>query len=276
MIIKQTFCISGSENKPVLMDLTSRTSKLNAPLILFVHGFKGFKDWGTHNLAAEYFAENGFRFLKFNFSHNGTTPEQPTVFADLGAFSDNTFTKEFYDLDLVITYACSGKDFEAAKTIYLIGHSRGGGTSIIQAEKDNRIQKLVTWASIAEFSSLWKREQIKEWREKGVIYSFNTRTKQNTPLKVDLLYDLEKHHSEYNIKKAAQRLNKSWLIIQGDADINVTPDQAELLKQQNEQAELQIIENADHVFGAFHPFMETELPEQMRLVCEKSLEFFKK
>ena len=276
MIIKQTFSISGSDNKPMLADLTSDTSNLEAPLILFVHGFKGFKDWGTHNLAAEFFAENGFRFLKFNFSHNGTTPEHPTEFADLGAFSDNTFTKEFYDLDRVISYACSGKDFEAAKNLFLIGHSRGGGISIIQAEKDERIEKLVTWASIADFSSLWKREQVNEWREKGVIYTFNTRTKQNTPLKVNLLYDLEKHRSEYSITKAAQRLTKPWLIIQGDEDENVTPDQAELLKQQNEIAELQLIGGANHVFGAFHPFTDAELPEHMKLVCEKSIDFFKK
>ncbi len=258
------------------MDLTSHTSHLSAPLVIFVHGFKGFKDWGTHNLAAQYFAENGLRFLKFNFSHNGTTPDQPSEFADLGAFSDNTFTKEFYDLDQVISYACSGKDFEAGKMLYLIGHSRGGGLSIIQAEKDSRIKKLITWASIAEFSSLWKREQVKEWREKGVIFTFNTRTKQNTPLKVDLLYDLQKHHMEYNILKAAQKLTKPWLIIHGDADENVQPEKAELLKLQNAQAELRIIDGANHVFGASHPFTETELPEQMMEVCKKSVDFLKK
>ena len=86
MIIKQTFTIPGSNNKPMLVDLTSDTSRSRAPLILFVHGFKGFKDWGTHNLVAKFFAENGFSFLKFNFSHNGTTPEHPIDFVDLGAF----------------------------------------------------------------------------------------------------------------------------------------------------------------------------------------------
>ncbi|MEO8795226.1 MAG: alpha/beta fold hydrolase [Daejeonella sp.] len=276
MIIKQTFSVIGSNNKTMLTDLTSDSNNLKAPLIIFVHGFKGFKDWGTHHLVAEFFAENGFRFLKFNFSHNGTTPDHPIDFTDLGAFSDNTFTKEFYDLDQIITYACSGKDFRATEEIYLIGHSRGGGISIIQAANDERIKKLVTWASIAEFNSLWKADQLKEWREKGVIYTFNTRTKQNTPLKVDLLYDLEHHPNEYNIKKAAQRITKPWLIIQGERDINVLPEHAQMLKDECPNAELEIIAGADHVFGAFHPYTETELPDALQEVCDKTLEFFKK
>src|SRR5260221_9862865 len=99
----------------MLMDLTFDTAQPNAPLVIFAHGFKGFKDWGTHNLVARYFAANGFRFLKFNFSHNGTTPDHPIDFADLIAFSDNTFTIELEDLKYVIDFACNGAALPAAK-----------------------------------------------------------------------------------------------------------------------------------------------------------------
>lgn len=273
MILQQTFIIPGSDGKPILADLTFDNNHKAAPLIIFAHGFKGFKDWGTHNLVAEYFAHKGFRFLKFNFSHNGTTPENPIDFADLGLFSDNTFTKEFYDLDQVITFAGSGKEFPPAHEVTLIGHSRGGGICIIQAANDPRVTRLITWASIAEFSSLWKREQLAEWREKGVIYTYNTRTKQNTPLKVNLLYDLEKHHKEYNILDAAARLNKPWLIVHGDEDENVMLTEAQRLQDQNPQARFMIIPYANHVFGASHPYTKEEMPLQLQLVCEKSVEF---
>ena len=275
MIVQQTFIIPGADGKPMLADLTYNNSRQSEPLVIFVHGFKGFKDWGTHNMVAEYFAERGFRFLKFNFSHNGTTPEQPTDFVDLGAFSDNTFTKEFYDLDQVITFACSGKEFNAAESVILLGHSRGGGTSIIQSAKDDRVDKLITWASIANFSGLWKRDQLAEWREKGIIYTFNTRTKQNTPLKVNLLYDLEKHHKEYNILEAAFRVNKPWLIIHGDEDENVILTDAQQLQDSNKEARLVVIPYANHVFGATHPYTKDEIPLQLQLVCEKSVEFLK-
>ncbi len=276
MIIKQTFIIGGAAGKPILADLTFRTGHQDVPLIIFVHGFKGFKDWGTHNLVADYFAGQKFRFLKFNFSHNGTTPEDPVNFVDLGAFSDNTFTKEFEDLDHVITFAKSGKEFSAPSSIYLLGHSRGGGTSIIQTAKDERIDKLVTWAAISDFSSLWKKEDEEEWRKKGVIFTFNTRTKQYTPLKIDLLQDLEKHPRAYNILLAAEQIKKPWLIIHGDEDESVSPDQAEKLKQKSGSAELFIVPHANHVFGASHPYTREELPMELQLVCEKSAEFLKK
>ncbi len=275
MIIKQSFTIPGSTGKPILMDLTYGNKLKDAPLVIFVHGFKGFKDWGTHNLVAEYFADHGFRFLKFNFSHNGTTPDHPIDFVDLGAFGDNTFTKEFEDLDRVITFACSGKEFPVAKNLNLIGHSRGGGISIIQAANDDRVSKLITWASIADFRSLWKKEEEAEWKEKGVIYSFNVRTKQYTPIKVDLLYDLEKHALTYNILKAAENVNRPWLIVHGNADKNVLLKEAEELKKHSVNAELFIVPYANHVFGASHPYTREELPLELKLVCEKSIEFLK-
>lgn len=273
MIINQTFRINGAEGKPILIDLTYKTGNERAPLVIFVHGFKGFKDWGSHNMVAEYFAAHGLRYLKFNFSHNGTTPENPLDFVDLGAFGDNTFTKEFDDLDKVITFAKSGNEFPSPVSMTLIGHSRGGGTAIVQAAKDERIDRLITWASIARFNSLWKAEDEDEWRRKGVIYNFNTRTKQYTPLKIDLLHDLEKHAKSYDILSAAERVKKPWLIIHGDEDINVDIIQAEELKAHSQNAELFIITHANHVFGSEHPFTKEDLPLELQLVCEKSIEF---
>lgn len=275
MIIQQSFTIEGAAGKTILMDLHFKREQEANPLVIFVHGFKGFKDWGAYNLVAQYFVNHGFRFLKFNFSHNGTSIESPTEITDLGAFGDNTFSKEFFDLDQVISYSKSGKDFPAAETLNIIGHSRGGGTVIAQSAKDSRINKLITWAAISDFRSLWKKEDEKEWRSKGVIFNFNTRTKQYTPLKIDLLNDLEKHAKEYDILQAAQRINKPWLIIHGDQDVNVLVGEAMKLKENCPNAELFIVPYANHVFGASHPFIKNELPLELHLACEKSVEFLR-
>src|ERR1700755_3024138 len=101
MIRKQNFNIPGAKGRGMLIDITFDDTLINAPMVIFAHGFKGFKDWGTHNLLAHYFAEHGYRFLKFNFSHNGTTPDKPIDFSDLIAFSDNTFSIELADLKAV-------------------------------------------------------------------------------------------------------------------------------------------------------------------------------
>ena len=275
MIIRQSFTIEGAEAKAILMDLHFKSGEEAHPLVLFVHGFKGFKDWGAYNFVAEYFVKQGFRFLKFNFSHNGTSPENPTEFTDLGAFGDNTFSKEFFDLDRVISFAKSGKEFPKAEAINLIGHSRGGGTSIIHSANDARINKLITWAAISDFRSLWEKEDEKEWRSKGVIFNFNSRTKQYTPLKIDLLLDLEKHAKSYDILLAAQKIEKPWLIIHGDQDGNVSLNEASKLKENCQDAELFIVPYANHVFGASHPYTKEELPLELQLVCEKSVDFLR-
>ena len=88
--------------------------KLNQlkPIVIFCHGYKGFKDWGAWNLMAEAFAEAGFFFIKFNFSHNGGTVEQPIDFPDLEAFGNNNYTKELDDLESVIDWVCNSSEFK--------------------------------------------------------------------------------------------------------------------------------------------------------------------
>jgi dienelactone hydrolase len=152
MIVKQHYTVPGARGRGMTADITYDTLHPYAPLVIFAHGIRGFKDWGAHNLVAKYFAENGFRFLKFNFSHNGTTADNPTEFTDLIAFSDNTFSFELEDLQLVIDFACGGSAIPRVNSVYLIGHSMGGGIGIVKTAEDKRIKKLVTMAAISKLS----------------------------------------------------------------------------------------------------------------------------
>src|SRR6185312_14009769 len=217
MIRKQNFNIPGAKGRGMLLDITFDDALKNAPLIIFAHGFKGFKDWGAHNLMAQYFAEKGFRFLKFNFSHNGTTTRNPAEFDDLTAFSDNTFSLELDDLNAVIGFAANGSSMPPASAIYLMGHSRGGGISVIKTAEDERVKKLVTLASISSFRNLWPPEMEEQWRLRGVIYMANSRTGQQMPLKISLLEDIDKNQPRLDILSQAAAIKQPWLIIHGSA-----------------------------------------------------------
>lgn len=140
MIQQNHFTAPGAKDRGITLDITYDTDKRNAPLVIFAHGFKGYKDWGTHNLVARHFAENGFRFLKFNFSHNGTTPDELRALTDMEAFSNNTFSIELTDLRLVTDFVFSGSAFAPAREVYLVGHSMGGGVAVIHAAEDKRIK----------------------------------------------------------------------------------------------------------------------------------------
>ena len=275
MIKKEIFTIPGAKGRNMLMDLTYNDQNPKAPLVIFAHGFKGFKDWGTHNMVARLFVENGFRYLKFNFSHNGTTPDKPLDFADLIAFSDNTFSIELEDLKAVIDFACNGSSMRAADNVNLIGHSMGGGISIIKTAEDKRISKLVTMASISSFRNLWPKEAEEQWKMQGVMYIHNSRTGQQMPLKSTLLDDLDAHPSRLNIIEKAAAINQPWLIVHGDADTSVPVSHAEELKAAQPNAELIIIPNADHTFNSKHPYDQDTLPAALQQFCQITIEFFK-
>ncbi|MDN3655434.1 hypothetical protein QWZ08_07350 [Ferruginibacter paludis] len=99
--------LGNHNNYPVTLDIFFKEDGVQKPVVIYAHGFNGFKDWGNFDLIAEEFAKRGFVFVKFNFSHNGTTPDQPEVFADLEAFGNNNYSRELKDLTDVIDWTCS-------------------------------------------------------------------------------------------------------------------------------------------------------------------------
>jgi pimeloyl-ACP methyl ester carboxylesterase len=275
MIVKQNYTIPGAKGRGMTADITYDTLLPYAPLVIFAHGIRGFKDWGAHNLVAKYFAENGFRFLKFNFSHNGITADNPTEFADLIAFSDNTFTIELDDLKSVIDFACGGSAIARVNSVYLIGHSMGGGIGIVKTAEDKRITKLVTMAAISSFHNLWPKQAEQQWRLQGVMYMKNARTGQNMPYKSSLLKDLDNNAARLDIPLKAAQITQPWLIIHGDADTSVPLSHAEQLHAAQSNAEYLIIPGADHTFNAAQPYELPELPAQLLAFCNAAINFFK-
>ena len=89
----ETYTLTGAQNKSFLADVSLPLGNGPFPLIVFSHGFKGFKDWGFNTYLPEYFASKGFAFIKFNFSHNGVSIDKSDVFDDLDSFGENNFTK---------------------------------------------------------------------------------------------------------------------------------------------------------------------------------------
>ncbi len=185
MLIKKNKILASQNKKPILYDVYYNEIGGPLPVVIFCHGYKGFKDWGAWHLAAEAIANAGFCFVKFNFSHNGGTMEKPIDFPDLDAFAENNFSLELDDLDRVLNEIQNGNENFPAEisTFSLIGHSRGGGIVLIKAEEDNRIENVVTWASVSDFKARFQEgtEGFKSWKETGVTHIENSRTKQMLP-----------------------------------------------------------------------------------------------
>jgi|SRR5690606_24227852 len=277
---QKNIALEGKHGRPVVLDVFHDEGSSPKPVLIFCHGYKGFKDWGVWNLMAEEFARRGFFFIKFNFSFNGGTLEQPVDFPDLDAFGQNTFTRELDDLEVVLDWISSEENpFAGSRDsdkVSLMGHSRGGGTAIIKASEDERIHKLITLASVSDFAARFPQgEEFEAWKEAGIGYVINNRTKQQMPHRFSFYEDFKANEERLTISKAVGSLNKPVLIIHGTEDQTVGIDDAEHLKQWNPEAELLLLEGADHVFGGAHPWEQEELPRDLSLIVEKVNSFAK-
>ena len=178
---EQNIVLQGKHGRPFLADVYFKKDGLKKPVVIFSHGYRGFKDWGPFGLIAKKFAEKGLVFVNFNFSHNGTTVDHPVDFVDLEAFGNDNMTKQMDDLGVVIDWVMEDgfvvPESEINKdNLCLLGHSRGGGISILKAREDKRVKKLCTWGSLDEVGKYWTAEQLEQIKRDGVIYLPNKRT----------------------------------------------------------------------------------------------------
>ncbi len=280
MIISKNITINGAESKLIAIDIFLPDNSEKCPVVVYAHGFCGFKDWGNFDLIAKTFVESGMAFIKFNFSHNGTTPEFPQDFVDLEAFGNNNYSKELTDLRAVIDWITKKDNQYLKRTshekLYLIGHSMGGGMSILHSAEDSRIKKLATWAAIAACKTPWGNwdtERLELWKKMGVQFYTNGRTKQDLPLYYQLYEDYLQHEDEYNIPNKIATLTIPVLICQGTKDTAVTMDSALLLHKSLPNSTLFTIES-DHVFGRSHPWLTEELPVATVALVAETIKFF--
>lgn len=276
MTEKKEFTLTGSENRPFMVDIRL-TDTPGQPIVVFAHGFKGYKDWGHWNMIADFFASHRFNFLKFNFSHNGGTVNEPIDFPDLEAFGINRYSWELNDLNTVLDYVANhAREWNAQSEIYLIGHSRGGGIAMLGAAHPS-VKKLVTWAAVSDFvSRLPDKEALEEWKQQGVRYIVNGRTKQKMPMYYSFVEDLLANKDKLDIIANAGRLKIPALIVHGSEDEAVDVKEAEVLHSAITDSTLEIIEGAGHTFGGKHPWTESALPEHSIQLVDKTIAFLKR
>lgn len=275
----QNILIEGLHAKPILTDVFFNENNQPKPIVIFCHGYKGYKDWGAWNLVANEFACNNFFFIKFNFSHNGGTVENPIDFPDLEAFGNNNYSIELDDLEQVINWIFNNElyNYEIDKSkIYLIGHSRAGGIVTIKASENNKISKVVSWAGVSNFANRFpKKEALKQWEKEGVFYVINSRTKQQMPHYYQYYQDFKLNENRLNIKKAVEKLMIPYLIIHGTNDESVSVNEAHLLNKWNSVSKLVLIKNTNHTFNTFHPYTKSELTNEMASVFNDTIRFLK-
>ena len=256
--------------------------------VLFLHGYKGYMDWGAWNRVGDHFASTGWRFLRINFTHNGTTPERPSEFNDLKAFAANTYSRELDEAVATLRALRTPGSTEESRIISslplaVIGHSRGGGIACLAAEEADRlirqdgsrgVDHLITWAAVADFQSRFPTgEELMAWKSSGHREVIHHRTRQRLHHNWSFYQDAQDHRDRLHIESAMSRFGGTTLVVHGEDDPAVKLDHAQRLAGWGRHTTLFVLKEAGHTFGAQEPWIKPHLPAPLMATTQTTLHF---
>lgn len=164
-------------------------------------------------------------------------------------------------------------------SIHIIGHSEGALIGTIAAEKVNA-QSFISIAGAGRRASDVLREQLKTKLPQNLFENVNSilssleqgKEVDNTPPELNMLFRKSVQPYliswfKYDPAKELSKLQIPVLIIQGNTDIQVSVNDAELLVKSNSRAKLKIINEMNHVLKKSSP----DLQEQQKTYTDPDL-----
>lgn len=228
----------------------------DARCVIYAHGFKGFKDWGFVPYIGEYLSARGFFVVTFNFSHNGVG-DNPVEFTELEKFARNTYSREIRELSEIVDAVKGGVFGPISKPrVGLLGHSRGGGITLLTTAFKRDIAAAAVWSSVSTFDR-YSEEHKQQWRRDGYYEVINARTGQVMHLNIALLDDFEINRDDlHNIEQAVRKITCPLLVVHGEQDESVSVAEGREIHfwAGPEKSELMVVKGTGHTFDAKHPF----------------------
>jgi pimeloyl-ACP methyl ester carboxylesterase len=258
------FTIPSDEGLPIRGDFEAADDP--RALVVIVHGFKGFKDWGFFPWTAQRLMQHRLAVCRFNMSRSGIG-EDPETFDRLDLFEHDTYSTQLRDLAALVRHA--QREFPNLPT-FLLGHSRGGGVALLGAEDVPNLQGVVVWAPIARVDR-WDKATQREWRKRGVLEVENARTKQIMRMSPVILDDYEAYAERLDVLAAVSRLRVPLLVLHGGRDESVPVDEGRLIAARARESSLVVLHRASHTFNAIHPLVH--VPFELLTAAELSAHF---
>lgn len=259
-----TFEIPSDEGLPIRGNLDVPPGRVRG-LLVIVHGFKGFKDWGFFPFVAEQLTRHKLAVCRFNMSRSGVG-ESLDSFDRLDLFEHDTYSTQIADLRKVVAYAQQRINLPT----FLLGHSRGGGVALLTAQEIANLRGIVTWSAISHVDR-WDEATVREWRAKGFRDEINARTKQVMRMSPRILDDYEANRERLDILAATERIEQPLLVLHGARDESVPVAEARRIVERAQDGSITIIENASHTYNAIHPLIH--VPFALTLAGEITARF---
>lgn len=235
-------------------------------LVIVVHGFKGFMDWGFFPWLADSLCRHELAVCRFNMSRCGVEGRGEN-FDRLDLFEGDTYSRQLADLRIVASYCRS--QFPSLPT-FLLGHSRGGGVALLGADLVEDLCGVITWSAISR-ADRWDDATKEQWRRDGFIEVVNTRTKQVMRMSSEMLDDAEANAARLDIGAAVGRLKVPLFVVHGARDESVPVEEADVIESHAVDVSKMIIRTAGHTYNAIHPLVH--VPTELSLAAEVAAHF---
>jgi dienelactone hydrolase len=209
-------------------------------------------------LLARSLSVTGIAALAIDFSHNGVAggdggASGGRVYPYPEMFRNNTLDRERNDLAAVIRWVRRGAGGRTGESVRigLWGHSRGGGSVVLNAlTRPEDISAIVTWSAPAH-ADVYRPRQKKRWREAGEYDFLESASGERLTMGIGYLDDLEAHHEEYALADRARDLAVPHLVVHGEMDLVIPAESADRFYRVSPvRAEKQILKlRTGHTFG---------------------------
>ncbi len=263
IIAESTHTVANRHNDAMYCTVTpTHGDAPRVPLLLILHGFKGFRNFSFLPWIAQSASQMGMMSVRMDFSLNGMNGTSWMV-QDADAFARNTISREVDDAHDMLTALTSDVAFAHVRErwdgrLFVIGHSRGGGIAqiltreMIDAEP-NRLIRTVVLNSVGTWNR-WTPRQRDIWSHEGGMTFTNERTGQQLRMNMSYIDDLEQHAERLSLINAARSCGESLHFVHAEADLTVPLAEIITLREASQcAAELSIITNTTHTFGMTHP-----------------------
>lgn len=203
-------------------------------LLITCHGFRGRKENSDRISAfAEQVNELGLGVLAFDFTGSGESD---------GDFSGITLTRQVQDLKTVINYAYH----RYQKPIILLGRSFGGSTVLAGGAEEKQVKGFILWSTPIELQQTFTRVMEEAYEELIKGRTANIHDESGVyDIKPAFVEDFYQHNMDDYLKTIYKR---PVLIVQGQDDKVVAVYNARYMFNRLCNAEMIIVDGADHRF----------------------------
>ena len=252
------FEIEGSEEELIRgnVHLPADDPGGKLPVVLVMHGFKGYKDYGFFPYLTQSLADAGLVAIRFNFSHSGIDDDYST-FGRPDLFERDSWGKQLFDVQVVIGAlgALPHADRMDVAKLAILGHSRGGVVALLTGGTDKRVRAVVSLS--APSSADMPEDQKRIIRDEGFMVSPSSRTGQELRIGRAWVADLDAHAQKRDVIRAVEHMTAALMIVHGTEDESVPVFCADAIADAyHGEAQKLILDGAGHTFNCTNPMSE--------------------